>query len=385
MIVEQKFHDKFKNRIGQVFMYLVDICQLDCVQCLYKAELAFHMINKEIAYSDATNLMQSFYNLGARKMTFMGGEPTLYKRLPELIHEARNIGYLYTRIDTNGLFNPSLLDNEYFQELDEITFSLDGYTEEMNDAIRGKGVFQKCVANIKRAINKGYKVHVTGCVNKAFVEAINDELGIINMIEFVKSLGVKTFNMHDLLKSGIPRDVWTGNIDTTVSEYMQAFIKVLEYKRYENDIHIRMPQSITTKEEFNRNPEYYGYCSVKQFDRILAFPNGMLRVCSLMIGSPYCVGYYDTERIYWNNTPTNEVLGHDMTNYTPCTNQNKGNHFGEYVPLCVSFKPQQDEPVWVEKLQWEKRRLDESISEPSKRHFVYGSDFVAITSIKTDT
>lgn len=163
--------------------------------------------------------------------------------------------------------------------------------------------------------------------------------------------------MHDLFKAGIPRDVWSGSIDTSVDEYMNAYKTVLDFKQETNDNSIRMPQCVTTKKEFDNNPEYYGYCSVKQYDRILAFPNGMLRVCSLMIGSPYCVGYYDENKIYWNETPTNEVLGHEMTANTKCTNQGKGSHFGKnFVPLCVSFKPKQDEPVWVDMLKWEDKR-----------------------------
>lgn len=356
MKLNRKFYKRFKNHIGQVFMYLVDTCNLRCIHCLYKTELTFQLVRKEMPFSEAVGLMENFAKLGAIKITFMGGEPTLYKRLPELIHEAKKIGYSYVRIDTNGMFGPALFDNEYFRELDEITFSLDGYDEEINDAIRGKGVFRQCIANIKEAVSKGYEVQVTSCVHKGLTEANNSgQLGVIEMIEFVRGLGVKTLNMHDLFKSGIPRDVWTHNIDATVSGYMYAFTEVLAYKQ-QDGISIRMPQCVTTKEEFNSNPEYYGYCSVKQYDRILAFPNGMLRLCSLMIGSPYCVGYYDSERIYWNETPTNEILGHKMEDDTPCTNQSKGNHFGNYVPLCVSFKPKQTEPVWVKKLQWEKRR-----------------------------
>ncbi|MFA4993969.1 MAG: radical SAM protein [Bdellovibrionales bacterium] len=359
MEIDEQFYQAFNNKIGQVFMYLTDTCNLRCVQCLYKPELTFQLQKKEMEYGDALNLMKNMRELGAIKMTFMGGEPTLYKKLPELIHEAKQMGYSHVRIDTNGMFNPSLLDNPYFRELDEITFSLDGYTEEMNDAIRGKGSFKNCTSNIKKAIEKGYNVHVTSCVHKGLTaQAENGQLALINMIEFMKGLGVKTLNMHDLFKGGIPRDVWSNNINTSVKEYMEAFAEVQKYKETEKGIDVRMPQCVTVKEEFERNKEYYGYCSAKQFDRILAFPNGMLRLCSLMIGTPYGIGFYDSKKIYWNNTPTNELLGHDMTKDTPCTNQNKGNHFGEFVPLCVSFKPRQNEPVWLKKLQWEKKRKE---------------------------
>ncbi len=358
MVMDPKFVEKFNGRVGQAFLYLTDSCNLSCVQCLYKSELTFQLAQKEIPYPQAVALMENLHELGARKMTFMGGEPTLYEKLPDLIAEAKRIGYTYVRIDTNGMFKPTMLDNPNFRKLDEITFSLDGYTEEMNDAVRGKNSYKNCVANIKRAIEKGYKVHVTSCVHKDLVQSDEGRLGILRMVDFMKGLGVRTLNMHDLFKAGIPRDIWSGDVSTSLEDYMQAYTAVLDHKATEKDISIRMPQCFTVQEEFERNKEYYGYCSVKQYDRVLAFPNGMLRVCSLMIGSPYCVGFFDQNRMYWNDTPTNEILGHNMDTDTPCTNQHKGKHFGKYVPLCVSFKPKQDEPVWTEKLKWEDRRKD---------------------------
>lgn len=361
MIVEQKFRETFEGKIGQVFLYLTDTCNLSCIQCLYKTELTFQLKQREIPFAEALGLMQNMYALGARKITFMGGEPTLYRELPQLIVEAKAIGYTYVRMDTNGMFAESLLDDPRLMQIDEITFSLDGHTPDINDALRGKGVFVKCISNIKSAIARGYNVHTTTCVHAGLLTPTkeSEEVGLISLIKMLKNLGVESVNMHDLFKSGIPRDVWSGDVALNIEDYIEVFDLVQSFASQCKDNSIRMPQCVVRTEEFHRNPEYYGYCSVKQFDRILAFPNGMIRVCSLMIGSPYCVGYYDKDSIYWNTTPTNEVLGHEMDKDTKCTNQGKGRHFSQsYVPLCVSFKPKQHEPVWEEHLHWELRRKD---------------------------
>ncbi|MFH1392721.1 MAG: hypothetical protein ABIG90_03605 [bacterium] len=42
---------------------------------------------------------------------------------------------------------------------------------------------------------------------------------------------------------------------------------------------------------------------------------------------------------------------------TPCTNQSKGQGFGDFVPLCFSFKPRQKELIWQEKLDWEETKV----------------------------
>ncbi len=357
MKTDRFFRNKFYNKIGQVFIYLIDECNLHCSHCLYKAELTFQINRKYIPFDECIELMKSFRKLGAYKISFLGGEPTLHPKLPELIHQAKILGYSYIRIDTNGQFDTNLLNNSFFKELNEITFSIDGYNADINDKLRGIGSFENLVKNITYAVQLNMNVHITTCIHKELVIKDNDKPRLIKMVEFAKSLGVKTINMHDLFKSGIPRDLWSGNFETDLKEYTDIFTFIKEYKQGQNKISIRMPQCIVTKNEFDQNQSYYSYCSVKQFDRILVFPNGMLRICSLMIGTPYCIAFYDKNGIYWNNTQTNEIMGHEIDNKTPCTNQMKKNYFGEYIPLCVSFKPKQNEPIWKDKLKWENNKI----------------------------
>ena len=366
MKMDSSFIKTFRGKVHQAFFYLIDQCNLSCDHCLYKQELTFQMGQKRIPYQNAIELMRNFHDLGAMKITFMGGEPTLHDKLPELILEAKRIGYSYVRIDTNGMFPESLLDTPGMKALDEITFSLDGPTEELNDALRGKGVFRKCTQSIRSAVARGYNVQITTCVQSPLTwrDPESGELPLIEMVELAKNLGVKGINMHDLFKAGIPRDTFSGKHGTSIEEYMSAFEEIFnQYEpKDENGFHVRMPQCVTTQQEFDTNPSYYGYCSVKEFDRLLVFPNGQIRICSLMIGSPYCIGYYDDESIYLNQTPTNETRDHKMSEYTPCTCQSKGKHFGQYIPLCVSFKPKQNEPVWINRHKWEERRKDELVT-----------------------
>lgn len=78
-------------------------------------------------------MLSKFREMGAIKLSLIGGEPTLYgcrnnyKQLLSVIKGARNLGYAYVRLDTNGLFNADLLGREEFKLLDEITFSIDSH------------------------------------------------------------------------------------------------------------------------------------------------------------------------------------------------------------------------------------------------------------------
>ena len=123
--MDQKFKDYFGTNLRQVFLYLIDDCNLRCVQCLYKLDICFQVEKKEIAFEDAVKLISDFREMGAVKLTLMGGEPTLYKPLLKLIKKAKELGYEHIRIDTNGQFNSKLLEETEFKMLDEITFSID--------------------------------------------------------------------------------------------------------------------------------------------------------------------------------------------------------------------------------------------------------------------
>lgn len=362
--IDPEFKKHFKN-LHQVFLYIIDNCNLRCRQCLYKPNLTFQLKDKEIKLKTALNLLHDFRIMGASKLTIMGGEPTLYgvkknnKPLLKVISEAKKLGYEYIRIDTNGTFKSSLLTKKDFKKLNEITFSLDGPTVEINDYLRGKGVFNKCVSNIKKAVKLGYTVDITCCIQNKLLE--KNERGnflLEEMIDFATSLKVRQINFHDLFKTGIPRDTWTEDFAPKLKDWLTVFKKIsknIEKRKYK--IPVRIPQSFINKKEFEKNSEYYGYCSAKLADRVLVHPNGIIRICSLMIGTPYGVARFYEDKIMWDDTSTNELRDHEIDKFTPCTNQNKRKIFGNYVPLCVSFKPRQKEIVW-DKLGWEKKRRE---------------------------
>jgi len=76
----------------------------------------------------------------------------------------------------------------------------------------------------------------------------------------------------------------------------------------------------------------------------------------LLIGTPYGIAKFYEGKIVWDESSINELRGHELEQNTPCTNQHKGRYFGNFVPLCVSFKPKQKELIWEQKLDWEKKR-----------------------------
>lgn len=371
MITPHQFDRHFGKhfaKLHQVFMYITDVCNLRCVQCIYKPNVIFNN-GREIPENTALSLLASFRQLGASKLTLLGGEPTLYgarddhRPLKRVIRGARDLGYEYIRIDTNGTFPDALLDDSDFRTLNEIAFSVDGYTAEMNDSIRGQNTFTNSLYRMKLAKRLGFKVTITCCVHKQLVKPIaSTGYELEKMIRFAEEAGIDQINFHDLFKAGVPMDTWTGDLNHTVAEWIPVYEDIrskINQKAFK--ISVRLPQCFITKEEFQSNPEYYGYCPVKLGERVMVHPDGVIRICSNLICSEHFTAKYAGGQIAWNETETNEMLHHELDKMTPCTNRSLNRSYGKYVPLCFSFKPDQDEFVYHEKLAWETRRAERNI------------------------
>lgn len=363
MQISPEFLNHFKN-LHQVFMYITDRCNLECAQCIYKPSIS-HFINEEIPLRTAVDLLESFRNMGASKVTFLGGEPTLYghrklgQPLLDLISETASLGYEYVRLDTNGQKTADFLGRPEFNKLNELAFSLDGYSAETNDPLRGRGTFDRAVAAIRLALEKSYKVSITCCVQKLFLD--RDERGVLyleKMIRFAEDLGVAQINFHDLFKVGIPMDTWTGNFAPRPIDWIPVYNEIrAKMAAGKFTISVRLPQCFVSKAEFSRNPEFYGYCPVKLGERVMVHPNGTIRICSNLICTGYGVARYTANGIDWDRSAGNEILGHDLNRATPCTNRSRHKKYGDLVPTCFSFKPEQDEHVWREKLDWDSKSI----------------------------
>ena len=371
--VDPRFDSHFR-RLRQVFLYINDQCNLACKQCIYKPHVTYHE-DREISTARVGGLLNEMRRLGAEKLTILGGEPTLYGRgsdnsLADVIAHAREIGFTYLRMDTNGLFPPALYEKESLAELDEIAFSLDGYDSRTNDKLRGLGTFPKITKQIREAVARGIRASITCCIHDDLVRPDADGVtGVERVIRLGEELGVTTVNFHDLFKAGVPMDTWTGEFNTRVEDHVAMYDGLKpKIDRGEFDVKVRLPQCFVTKDEFANNPEYYGYCPVKMGERVMIHSDGVIRICSNLICSSFGTGYFTGNRIGWNETESNELLHHDMGEYTPCTNRSKNKKYGEFVPLCFSFKPDQDEPSWNAQ-EWDgRRRVDLGATIPIAEH-----------------
>ena len=124
--------------LKKLVVELTSLCNLSCEYC-FKELGGSHL---DIAL--LKRILQEARTLGASKITFTGGEASLYPQLDEAFRAAESLGYRYALV-TNGWHFPRILPllNGTRRALNHIFFSLDSATETFHDRVRGTGSFQR--------------------------------------------------------------------------------------------------------------------------------------------------------------------------------------------------------------------------------------------------
>ncbi len=128
-------------------------CNIECRHCFNNSgprETGFGLMTLEAV----TQAIAAAAARGVREIYFTGGEPFLHAQLLEMIACALTVAP--TTVLTNGMLVSDRIA-ETLADLAtaaryslELRVSLDGYTEQMNDAIRGPGVFRLALAGAVR-------------------------------------------------------------------------------------------------------------------------------------------------------------------------------------------------------------------------------------------
>jgi len=112
-------------------------CNQHCSFCLEKdsRRVGLPDPSTEEVFAELAKLWEQ----GARQITFMGGETLLRKDAPQVLAEARRLGFTRVGVATNGtaLAREGYIDLLRSQGLDFVEFSLHGHTPELANAIAG--------------------------------------------------------------------------------------------------------------------------------------------------------------------------------------------------------------------------------------------------------
>lgn len=153
---------KFQRTITPPFpdnmlVELTNACNHRCMFCTnHKMTRPISWIDKSLLY----RLLEEAYSLGTREVGFYTtGEPLLSKDLYLYVEKAKNIGFDYVFIATNGaLARPDRIKPVIDAGLDSIKFSINAGTSSTYKTIHGKNDFDLVINNLKWISNYRTKI-----------------------------------------------------------------------------------------------------------------------------------------------------------------------------------------------------------------------------------
>jgi len=217
-----------KEKLGPALLMLspTDYCNLSCKTCwrLRKnstfSQPSFEFLKKII--EEAKELKVNTIDLTG------GGEPFLRKDILKIMKIVKSEGISGT-ITTNA----TLIDQKKVEEIvkmdwDEIKISLDGSTPNLNNYIRGKGVFEKAIEMIKMLEKEKKKKHsVFPNIRLCFTITQKNAFDIPNFIKLASKLNIKEITFSPLFRWKTNREFWIRN-EREIIKYMKEGLAISE-------------------------------------------------------------------------------------------------------------------------------------------------------------
>ncbi len=140
------------------------LCNLSCNHCF----ISCHPGNDNFGFMDLETIrryLQESQALGVKEYYFTGGEPFLNRDMLQVLEETLAIGP--ATVLTNGtVFTPSSIKalqavSEQSLYSLELRVSIDGYSPQTNDPIRGEGTFEKALEGVRMLVEADFLPIIT--------------------------------------------------------------------------------------------------------------------------------------------------------------------------------------------------------------------------------
>lgn len=182
-----------KNLISapiKVFLTITEKCNLNCKHCFgsfnFGENKKIETVKKEI---------NRLSELGIFQISLTGGEPFLHPNILEIFEEVKKYN-ITCQVSTNGtVLDESVINYLKENELFRLSISLEGMRD-YNDFIRGTGVYDKVVSNIKRLIDNDIKFGINIVLTSQNIDDFEE------YINELYKIGVESISVSNLKPTG---------------------------------------------------------------------------------------------------------------------------------------------------------------------------------------
>lgn len=210
----------------QFEIQLGHLCNNRCVFCS-SGQLSEQKIARPVMLDAIVSALDEARSRGARRVTFLGGEPTIHKGFLSALEHTVRLGFDEVVIFTNGVMfsHPGFIDRVLSLGRGfEWRVSVQGGDEASHVAVTKRAdSYQRIVAGLRRLKAEGQKVTVNLCVNEKSYRSLP------KFVEFVGEYGVSQLHIDVVRPSstGLRDDGYLREIMPRYSEMAPAMREML--------------------------------------------------------------------------------------------------------------------------------------------------------------
>lgn len=182
-MISNKEYDKTRHQkieLISAYVHVTNHCNLNCLGCYSLDDNR----NKacDPTFDQLKRILSELHRLGANNVVVSGGEPFLRKDIYEILDYAKNqLEYEQISLITNGTVKIDY--DRLVGVVDEITVSVDGYSEECGSFIRDEGIFNKIMNTVKSLKEANISVSMLPTVHKKNYDKIEEYLELSALME----------------------------------------------------------------------------------------------------------------------------------------------------------------------------------------------------------
>ena len=239
--------DNFLKNIESIDLYVNYVCGLRCSHC-FVGELL--NTNSEMDLSLAISIVDKCVISKVKSITLLGGEPTLYKYISYLINYIVNKD-IEVRIVTNAQKSfHRLVEKLCPDTLNKlhVCFSVDGSTDKVHNAIRGKGTFQNLLKSIRLAKKLKMSTSAITSISK------DNYFDTFRIIDFCTNNEMKYVNIHYVTDRGFAEK----NKVVLISDWLKL-VNTIEQNSFKISIRLEktfIPENSDVDCEVNKKLNY---------------------------------------------------------------------------------------------------------------------------------
>ena len=152
---------------------LTQLCNLTCDYCDVWAKQS-----RDLSTTQIKEIISGLAEVGTYSVSFDGGEALMRKDVGEIVDHTHSVGIL-PRLNSNGALFPGRVHE--LRNLSAVKFSLDG-PKDVNDAIRGEGVFDGVMDALKAAKAHDIQAGLSAVISRSTVRRV------LEMAELARAL-----------------------------------------------------------------------------------------------------------------------------------------------------------------------------------------------------